>query len=72
MCVGGGGGDVVAVGEAVRAFAGFATVGHAHIRGLAQDLDFPRFRRHAGLVVVVVVLLFEGVSLFISDRREHS
>ena len=27
-------GDVVAVGEAARAFAGFATVGHAHIRGL--------------------------------------
>jgi hypothetical protein len=31
-------GDVVAVRGAVRAFAGFATVGHAHIRGLAQDL----------------------------------
>ena len=30
--------DGVAVREAVRAFAGFATVGHAHIRGLAQDL----------------------------------
>jgi hypothetical protein len=29
---------VVAVREAVRAFAGFATFGHAHIRGLAQDL----------------------------------
>jgi hypothetical protein len=28
---------VVAAGGAVRAFAGFATVGHAHIRGLAQD-----------------------------------
>ena len=27
-------GDVVAVGETARAFAGFATVGHAHIRGL--------------------------------------
>ena len=26
--------DGVAVGEAVRAFAGFATLGHAHIRGL--------------------------------------
>ena len=31
-------GYVVAVREAVRPFAGFATVGHAHIRGLAQDL----------------------------------
>ena len=31
-------GGVVAVREAVRALAGFATVGHAHIRGLAQDL----------------------------------
>ena len=29
---------VVAVRGAVRAFAGFATFGHAHIRGLAQDL----------------------------------
>ena len=29
---------VVAAREAVRAFAGFATFGHAHIRGLAQDL----------------------------------
>src|SRR5258706_10541446 len=27
-------GDVVAVREAARAFGGFATVGHAHIRGL--------------------------------------
>jgi hypothetical protein len=27
-------GDVVGVRGAVRAFAGFATVGHAHIRGL--------------------------------------
>ena len=27
-------GDVVAGGEAARAFAGVATVGHAHIRGL--------------------------------------
>ncbi len=33
-CVVGGAGRVVAVGGAVRAFAGFATVGHAHIRGL--------------------------------------
>ena len=31
-------GYVVAVREAVRPFAGFATVGHAHIRGLAEDL----------------------------------
>ena len=29
---------VVAVREAARPFAGFATGGHAHIRGLAQDL----------------------------------
>jgi hypothetical protein len=37
--------DVVAVREAVRAFAGFATVGHAHIRGLAQDLCSSHVRR---------------------------
>ena len=36
---------VVAVREAVRAFAGFATVGHAHIRGLAQDLCSSHLRR---------------------------
>jgi hypothetical protein len=30
--------DVVAAGGAVRAVRGFATGGHAHIRGLAQDL----------------------------------
>ena len=29
---------MVAVREAARPFAGFATCGHAHIRGLAQDL----------------------------------
>ena len=31
-------GAVVAVREAAEAFAGFATFGHAHIRGLSQDL----------------------------------
>ena len=36
---------VVAVRETVRAFAGFATFGHAHIRGLAQDLCSSHLRR---------------------------
>jgi hypothetical protein len=34
VVAGAGRGDVVAVREAARPFAGFATVGHAHIRGL--------------------------------------
>ena len=36
---------VVAVGEAARPFAGFETGGHAHIRGLAQDLCSSYLRR---------------------------
>ena len=36
---------VVAVREAARPFAGFATGGHAHIRGLAQDLCSSYLRR---------------------------
>jgi hypothetical protein len=45
MGVVGGAVGVVAVREAVRAFAGFATFGHAHIRGLAQDLCSSHVRR---------------------------
>ena len=45
-CVGGRAAcRVVAAREAVRAFAGFATFGHAHIRGLAQDLCSSHLRR---------------------------
>ena len=36
---------VVAVREAARPFAGFATGGHAHMRGLAQDLCSSYLRR---------------------------
>ena len=35
-------GGVVAAGGAVRAFAGFATFGHAHIRGLGNPKTFVR------------------------------